>query len=171
MRAMAKRRNILPGFGLTMGFTLTYLGLIVIIPLSMLFLRTASMGWGDYREQHECLLYGWIGEGHRRIEDRTQTTVWQIDREGDYQHPTQKPVALISRALRNSTIRGEVALDPFAGSGTTLIACEQLGRRCLALEIEPKYCDVIVQRWEGYTGKKAKRFRDEVTQEKVQTNE
>ena len=133
--------------------------------------QSASMGWGDYREQHECLLYGWIGEGHRRIEDRTQTTVWQIDREGDYQHPTQKPVALISRALRNSTIRGEVALDPFAGSGTTLIACEQLGRRCLALEIEPKYCDVIVQRWEGYTGKKAKRFRDEMTQEEAQANE
>jgi DNA modification methylase len=118
--------------------------------------QSASMGWGDYREQHECLLYGWIGEGHRRIQDRTQTTVWQIDREGDYQHPTQKPVALISRALRNSTVRGERVLDPFAGSGTTLIACEQLGRYCLATEIEPKYCDVIVKRWENYTGKKAK---------------
>ena len=120
--------------------------------------QSASMGWGDYREQHECLLYGWIGEGHRRIQDRTQTTVWQIDREGDYHHPTQKPVALISRALRNSTVRGERVLDPFAGSGTTLIACEQLGRYCLATEIEPKYCDVIVKRWENYTGQKAKLF-------------
>jgi DNA modification methylase len=63
---------------------------------------------------------------------------------------------LISRALRNSTVRGERVLDPFAGSGTTLIACEQLGRYCLATEIEPKYCDVIVKRWENYTGKKAK---------------
>jgi DNA modification methylase len=89
----------------------------------------------------------------------------------DYRHPTQKPVALISRVLRNSTVRGEVALDPFAGSGTTLIACEQLGRRCLSMEIEPKYCDVIVQRWENYTGKKARILRDEVTQEEVQTNE
>lgn len=118
--------------------------------------QVASMGWGDYREQHEPILYGWIGEGHRKIKDRTQTTVWQIDREGDYQHPTQKPVALISRALRNSTVRGDHVLDPFVGSGTTLIACEQLGRRCLAMEIDPKYCDVVIQRWEAYTGEKAK---------------
>lgn len=127
--------------------------------------QSASMGWGDYREQHECLLYGWIGEGHRRIGDRTQTTVWQIDREGDYQHPTQKPVALISRALRNSTVRGERVLDPFAGSGTTVIACEQLGRYCLTTEIEPKYCDVIVKRWENYTGQKAKLFGHDCAKE------
>ena len=114
----------------------------------------ASMGWGDYREQHEPILYGWIGNGHRKIKDRTQTTVWHIDREGDYRHPTQKPVALISRALRNSTIRGERVLDPFVGSGSTLIACQQLGRRCFAMEIEPKYCDVVVRRWETYTGNK-----------------
>jgi DNA modification methylase len=113
--------------------------------------QSASMGWGDYREQHEPILYGWIGKGHRKITDRTQTTVWPIDRGGDYQHPTQKPVALMSRALRNSTIRGENVLDPFVGSGTTLIACEQLGRRCFAMEIDPKYCDVVVRRWETYT--------------------
>jgi DNA modification methylase len=118
---------------------------------------SASMGWSDYREQHECLLYGWIGDGHRRIKDRTQTTLWQIDREGDYRHPTQKPVALFSRALRNSTIRGERVWDGFVGSGTTIIACEQLGRRCFAMEIDPKYCDVAVTRWEQYTGKKAVR--------------
>jgi DNA modification methylase len=117
--------------------------------------QAASMGWGDYREQHECLLYGWYGDGHRRIKDRTQTTVWQIDREGDHKHPTQKPVALFSRALRNSTVRSERVFDPFAGSGTTLIACQQLGRRCFSLEIEPKYCDVIVKRWEAYAGQKA----------------
>jgi len=119
--------------------------------------QAASMGWQDYREQHECLLYGWLGDGHRKIKDRTQTTVWQIDREGDYRHPTQKPVALFSRALRNSTIRGERVWDGFVGSGTTVIACEQLGRRCFAMEIDPKYCDVAVQRWETYTGKKAVR--------------
>jgi len=117
--------------------------------------QSASMGWGDYREQHEAILYGWIGDGHRRITDRTQTTVWHIDRDGDYQHPTQKPVALMSRALRNSTIRGENVLDPFVGSGSTLITCEQLGRRCFAMEIDPKYCDVVVGRWETYTGNKA----------------
>jgi DNA modification methylase len=117
---------------------------------------SASMGWSDYREQHECLLYGWIGNGHRKIKDRTQTTLWQIDREGNYKHPTQKPVALFSRALRNSTVRGEKVLDCFVGSGTTIIACEQLGRRCFAMELEPKYCDVVVERWESYTGKKAR---------------
>lgn len=122
--------------------------------------QSASMGWSDYREQHEAMLYGWIGDGHRRIKDRTQTTVWQIDREGNYQHPTQKPVALISRALRNSTIRSECVLDPFVGSGTTLIACEQLGRRCFAMEVEARYCDVAVQRWETYTGRKAKLIRE-----------
>jgi DNA modification methylase len=117
--------------------------------------QSASMGWGDYREQHEPILYGWIGKGHRKITDRTQTTVWHIGRDGEYQHPTQKPVALMSRALRNSTIRGENVLDAFVGSGSTLIACEQLGRRCFAMEIDPKYCDVAVQRWETYTGNKA----------------
>jgi DNA modification methylase len=60
--------------------------------------------------------------------------------------------------LRNSTIRGEAILDPFVGSGTTLIACEQLGRRCYAIELEPKYVDVVVERWESYTGKKAERI-------------
>ena len=123
--------------------------------------QAASMGWGDYREQHEPILYGWIGKGHRKIRDRTQTTIWHIDREGDYRHPTQKPVALISRALRNSTIRGERVLDPFVGSGSTLIACEQLGRCCMAIEIEPKYCDVTVQRWEEYTGQQAILLQDD----------
>lgn len=120
--------------------------------------QTASMGWQDYREQHECLLYGWIGNGHRKLRDRTQTTLWQIDREGNYIHPTQKPVSLFSRALRNSTVRGEIVSDVFVGSGTSIIACEQLGRRCFAMELEPKYCDVVVQRWEAYTGKKARRI-------------
>ena len=124
--------------------------------------QAASMGWGDYREQHEAILYGWIGKNHRKIKDRTQTTVWQIDREGNYKHPTQKPVALISRALRNSTTRGERVWDGFVGSGTTLIACEQLGRRCFAMEIEPKYCDVVVKRWETYSGKHAELVRDDV---------
>ena len=122
--------------------------------------QSASMGWSDYREQHEAILYGWIGEGHRRIKDRTQTTVWRIDRDGNYEHPTQKPVALISRALRNSTVRGENVLDPFVGSGTTVIASEQLGRRCFAMELDPKYCDVVVKRWETYTGKKAELVRE-----------
>lgn len=123
--------------------------------------QVASMGHQDFRERHECLLYGWIGEGHHRVRDRRETTVWEIDREGNYRHPTQKPVALFSRALRNSTIRGEIVLDCFVGSGTTIIACEQLGRRCFAMELEPKYVDVAVQRWEQYTGKKSQLIRGE----------
>ncbi len=121
--------------------------------------QCASMGWSDYRHASEPLLYGWIGDGHRKIKDRTQTTVWHIEREGNYRHPTQKPVALMSRALRNSTVRGECVSDVFAGSGSTLIACEQLGRRCFAMELDPKYCDVIVQRWEQYTGRQARRLQ------------
>jgi site-specific DNA-methyltransferase (adenine-specific) len=121
--------------------------------------QSASMGWGDYRHASEPLLYGWIGEGHRKIKDRTQTTVWQIDRESSLRHPTQKPVALFSRALRNSTIRGENVADVFVGSGTTMIACEQHGRRCFAMEIEPKYCDVVVERWQTYTRRTAEQIR------------
>lgn len=121
--------------------------------------QSPTMGWGDYRHQAEPMLYGWIGEGHRKIKDRTQSTVWQIDREVSLAHPTQKPVALFSRALRNSTIRGERCLDVFVGSGTAIIVCEQLGRRCFAMELEPKYVDVCVQRWEQYAGKKAELIR------------
>ena len=132
--------------------------------------QVASMGHQDFRERHECLLYGWIGEGHRRVKDRRETTVWEIDREGNYRHPTQKPVALFSRALRNSTIRGERVWDGFVGSGTTIIACEQLGRRCFAMELDPKYVDVCVQRWEQYTGKKAELIRPDIpTQSEVTT--
>lgn len=121
--------------------------------------QSPTMGWGDYRHQAEPLLYGWIGEGHRKIKDRTQSTVWQIDREVSLTHPTQKPVSLYSRALRNSTIRGERCLDVFVGSGTAIIACEQLGRRCYAMELEARYVDVAVQRWEAYTGRKAELIR------------
>ena len=70
-------------------------------------------------------------------------------------HPTMKPVALIAYQVANSSRRGETVLDPFGGSGTTLIACEQLGRKCLMMEYDPHYCDVIIDRWEQFTGKKA----------------
>lgn len=71
------------------------------------------------------------------------------------EHPTMKPVRLVGRLIKNSTRHGETVLDPFGGSGSTLIACEQLGRKCVTIEIDPKYCDVIIDRWETYTGKKA----------------
>jgi len=125
--------------------------------------QAATLGFGDYRHRGEPILYGYLGDGHRRVKDRTQTTVLEIDREANLLHLTQKPVALLSRILRNSTIRGEIVLDLFAGSGSTLIACEQLGRRCFAMELELKYCDVVVQRWEAYTGKKARRVREQAS--------
>lgn len=73
------------------------------------------------------------------------------------EHPTMKPVRLFGYLIRNSSKRGQVVLDPFCGSGTTIIACEQLGRKARAMELDPKYCDVIVRRWEEFTGRKAER--------------
>jgi DNA modification methylase len=123
--------------------------------------QSSTLGHGDYRHRSEPILYGWRGEGHRRITDRTESTVWEIPREPNLHHVSQKPVALLSRAIRNSTVRGELVLDPFIGSGSTLICCEQLGRRCFALELDPRYCDVCVARWEKYTGRKAELIRTE----------
>lgn len=146
--------------GVRPAFERAFLGAGYSLSATLIWVKqSATMGWGDYRHQAEPLLYGWIGEGHRKIKDRTQSTVWQIDREVSLTHPTQKPVSLYSRALRNSTIRGEKCLDVFVGSGTAIIACEQLGRRCFAMELEPKYVDVSLQRWEQYTGRKAELIR------------
>jgi len=106
-----------------------------------------SIGLGSmhYRPRHEFIFYGAGGAWHG---GRSEEDVWQFARPaaGDYVHPTQKPVALIERALRNSTQRGEVVLDCFGGSGSTLIAAERLGRRARVLELDPKFCDAIVRR-------------------------
>lgn len=116
-------------------------------------------GRGDYHYQHEPIIYGWIeGAGHCKVEDRTQSSVWQIDkpRRSDL-HPTMKPVELYARAMRNSSARGALVLEPFAGSGTALIAAEQLGRKVAAAELDPRYCDVIIERWQNLSGGKAVR--------------
>ena len=90
-----------------------------------------------------------------------EVTVWDINRESRNKfHPTQKPVELAARAIANHTVSGQLVIDLFLGSGTTLIAAEQLGRKCYGIEISPAYCDVIVERWENLTGKKAKRVTD-----------
>ena len=90
--------------------------------------------------------------------DKTATTAIHEDRPSvSSEHPTMKPVKLIARLLRNSSKPGWTVLDPFGGSGSTLIACEQLGRRCLTMEIDPQYCDVIIARWERLTGREAVR--------------
>ena len=122
--------------------------------------NTMVLGRQDYHWQHEPCLYGWKeGAAHYFIDDRTQTTVMQYDKPAkSIEHPTMKPVELIAKQIQNSSRKNELVLDPFGGSGTTLIACEHLKRKCLTMELDPKYCDVIVKRWEELTGLKAERL-------------
>lgn len=118
---------------------------------------TMVMGRQDYHWKHEPCLYGWKdGAGHLWAADRKQTTILEFDkpsRNGD--HPTMKPVALFEYQMLNNTKGGDIVLDSFGGSGTTLIAAEKNGRVARIMELDPKYCDVIVKRWEDFTGKKA----------------
>ena len=111
---------------------------------------SVGMGHGDYRPQHEFCIYvggSWLG-------DRAQSDVWATGRDAaaSYKHPTQKPVALLERAIRNSSERDGIVLDPFGGSGSTLIAADRLGRRARLVELDPRYCDVIRKRWEQHNG-------------------
>lgn len=147
----------------------------------------ASMGWGDYRWKHEPILYckkqnasvefygdrteytEWkeerSDEEKLRIlnsmiekEEKGGSTVWRLHRDKNYIHPTQKPVQLIEIALANSTQAGDLVLDLFGGSGSTLIACESTGRICHSMEIDPKFVDAVIKRWEEKTGKKAEKI-------------
>ena len=115
------------------------------------------MSRGDYHTQHELLWYGWRrGVGRYWSGDRTQSDVWMIPRPAVADlHPTMKPVALVERAIRNSSPPGSVVLDLFLGSGTTLVAAERLGRRCLGMELEPRYVQVSIERWQRLTGRSA----------------
>jgi len=115
------------------------------------------MGHSDYHYQHEAIFYGWKPGGpHKQPPDRKQTTLWQYDRPtASREHPTMKPIGLFAKMIENSSVVGTLIYDPFLGSGTTLIAAEQLGRKCYGMEISPAYCDVIVHRWEKLTGNKA----------------
>ena len=110
----------------------------------------------DYNWKHEPCLYGWKdGASPQWYSDRKQTTVLEYDKPSkNDMHPTMKPVDLIGNLISNSSKKGDVVLDIFGGSGTTLIACEQLERQCRMMELDPKYCDVIIKRWETLTGKK-----------------
>jgi DNA modification methylase len=116
-----------------------------------------TLGRSDYQRMYEPILYGWReGTGHFWCGDRNQGDVWQINRPAaNRDHPTAKPVELIERAVRNSSKNRDTVLDPFAGSGTTLIACEKAGRQARLIEIAPVYSDVIVRRYMEYTGKPA----------------
>lgn len=119
--------------------------------------NTMVLGRQEYQWKHEPCLYGWKdGAAHNWYADRSQTTVIEFDKPArNGEHPTMKPVGLFAYLITNSTRRGELVLDSFGGSGTTLIAAEQTERRACLMELDPRYCDVIVNRWEKLTGQKA----------------
>jgi DNA modification methylase len=119
--------------------------------------QTLVMGRQDYHWKHEPILYGWApGAAHNWYTDRKQTTVLEFNKPNrNAEHPTMKPVELIEYCIGNSCSPCGLVLDLFGGSGSTLIACEKMGRRAYLCELDPRYCDVIVARWEKYTGQKA----------------
>jgi DNA modification methylase len=115
---------------------------------------TFTLGRADYQRQYEPILYGWKdGADHYWCGARDQGDVWFFDKpvRNDL-HPTMKPVALVERAIRNSSKSRDIVLDPFGGSGSTLIACEKTGRQARLIELDPKYVDVIILRWQGFSG-------------------
>lgn len=116
-----------------------------------------AIGRSDYHWKHEPCLYGWKeGAGHLWASDRKQTTILEFDKPAKSgEHPTMKPVDLFAYQMLNNTKGGDIVLDSFGGSGTTMIAAEKHGRHSRLMELDPKYCDVIVKRWEDFTGKKA----------------
>lgn len=114
-------------------------------------------GRADYHYKHEPILYGWKkNKTHEWFGDRRQVSIFDIPRpkKSDL-HPTMKPIELLERIINNSSLKGHGVLDTFGGSGSTLIACEKTKRKCFMMEIDPIYCDVIVKRWEAFTGKKS----------------
>jgi DNA modification methylase len=127
--------------------------------------NTFTLGRADYQRQYEPILYGWP-EGKQRhwCGDRDQGDVWNIKKpQKNDLHPTMKPVELVERAIRNSSRPGDLVMDPFGGSGTTLIAAEKSGRLARLIELDPKYVDVIVRRWQDWTGQQATREADSVS--------
>lgn len=122
---------------------------------------TFSMGRLNYEYQHEPIFFTWTKKHIWYGNGKFHTSVWDVDkpRKCDL-HPTMKPIALVENAILNSTTEGDLVLDGFGGSGTTLIACEQLGRTCYMMEIDPKYVQVIINRWEAMTGEKAVLLND-----------
>jgi len=119
--------------------------------------NTFTMGRSDYQRQYEPILYGWKeGTDHYWCGARDQGDVWFVKKPlANDLHPTMKPVELVERAIRNSSKSRDTVLDPFAGSGSTLVACEKTGRQARLIELEPRYCDVIIRRFEEFSGKRA----------------
>lgn len=118
------------------------------------------LGRCDYNYKHEPIIYGWKKKGTHQFYagGKFKTTVWDIDKplKNDL-HPTMKPIELVANCILDGTKEGDVVLDIFGGSGTTIVAAEQTGRRCYTMELDPHYCDVIIARWEKLTGKTAKK--------------
>jgi DNA modification methylase len=121
--------------------------------------NTFTIGRSDYQRQYEPILYGWReGSQHHWCGDRDQGDVWRVEKPATNPlHPTMKPLSLVEKAIQNSSKTGDNILDPFLGSGSTLIACERTGRICYGMELEPLYVDVARFRWEAFTGQKATR--------------
>ena len=119
---------------------------------------TFSLGRLDYDYQHEAILYTWTDKHHNYRGGKFRSSVWDFDMPGKCDmHPTMKPVELVANAILDGTREGDTVLDIFGGSGTTIVACEQLGRKARMVEIDPHYCDVILARWEKLTGREARR--------------
>ena len=114
--------------------------------------NTMVMGRQDYQWKHEPCLYGWLaGDSHKWYSDRKQTTVINFDKpQRNGEHPTMKPIGLFGYQIENSSKKGDIVIDAFGGSGTTMVACEQLKRKARVIEYDPKYCDVIVRRMLTY---------------------
>lgn len=104
-----------------------------------------------YRHQHEFILF----DGFIDASITNESDLWEIKKDSNYKHPTQKPIELSARAIKNSSKQNQNILDLFGGSGSTLMACQQLNRKCFIMELDPHYCDVIIQRWENFTNKRA----------------
>lgn len=121
------------------------------------------LGRQDYQWQHEPCLYGWKdGASHRWFSDRKQTTILEYDKpKKNDLHPTMKPVNLIAYLISNSSKKNESVLDMFGGSGTTLIACEELKRKCYMVELDEHFCDIIINRWEEFTNRKATKIKED----------
>jgi DNA modification methylase len=118
------------------------------------------LGRADYQRQYEPLWFGWReGASHHWCGDRSQGDVWTIPRPAESElHPTMKPLALVERAIENSSHPGDLVLDLFLGSGTTLIAAERTGRVCFGMELDAHYCRIVIARWEAFTGLKAEKL-------------
>jgi DNA modification methylase len=146
-----------PGGALHLAFLLALRDAGLAVHQTLVWLKDQFvLGHADYHARHEPILYGWRGgAAHDFVADRTQDTVWEYPRPArNTEHPTMKPVALVERAIRNSSRPNNSIYDPFVGSGTTLVAAEIAGRRAFAVEIDPAYAQVALERWATLTGRR-----------------